>query len=213
MTPEEIERKLAQASGDLYRPLNPETASRRRRDTLRGDYQLDRGLRPPDDLRPAAVLVPLVPREDEIFVMLTQRTEELKRHAGQIAFPGGRIDPDDPHPVHAALRETEEEVGLGAHQISVIGRLDDYATGTGFVVAPLVGIIRPPFRVEPDPSEVAEVFEVPLAFFLDSRNHKRDSREWNGVRRHFYAMPYNDRYIWGATAAMLINLFEVLSDT
>lgn len=212
MTPDEIERKLSALGGDWYRQPNPEVASRQRRDALRGDFQLDNAVQPPEDLRPAAVLVPLVAHDDGVAVMLTVRNDNLKRHAGQIAFPGGRIDPEDPDPVHAALRETEEEVGLGHHQISVIGRLDDYATGTGFVIAPLVGLIQPPFNVAPDPAEVADVFEVPLAFFLDSRNHKRDSREWNGVRRHFYAMPYNDWYIWGATAAMLVNLYEVLSD-
>ncbi len=212
MTPKEIEEKLSALGGDWYRQPNPEAASRQRRDTLRGDFQLDNAVQPPEDLRPAAVLVPLVAHDDGVAVMLTVRNGNLKRHAGQIAFPGGRIDPEDPDPVYAALRETEEEVGVGHHQISVIGRLDDYATGTGFVIAPLVGLIQPPVSVAPDPAEVADVFEVPLAFFMDSRNHKRDSREWNGVRRHFYAMPYNDWYIWGATAAMLVNLYEVLSD-
>lgn len=185
----------------------------RRRDTLRGDYQLDKALKPPDELRPAAVLVPLVPRPDGVAIILTERNDQLKRHAGQIAFPGGRIDRTDRDPVHAALRETEEEVGLTEDQISVIGRLDDYATGTGFLIAPLVGLVHPPFDVRPDPREVADVFEVPLSFILDRANHKRDSREWNGVRRHFYAMPYGERYIWGATAAMLVNLYEVLTDS
>ena len=213
MTPEEIENKLAALAGDWHRPPDPEVASQRRRDTLRGDFQLDPASRPPEELSPAAVLVPLITREEGVAVMLTQRNEQLSRHAGQIAFPGGRIDDDDRDPIHAALRETHEEVGLPEHHISVIGRLDDYATGTGFVIAPVVGFIDPPYPMAPDPREVAEVFEVPLAFFLDKSNHKRDSREWNGVRRHFYAMPYNDRYIWGATAAMLVNLYEVLSDS
>ena len=180
---------------------------------MRGDYSMQPGTEQPpiSELTPAAVLVPLVQREAELMVLLTQRTPHLQAHAGQVAFPGGRIEPSDRDPVHAALRETEEEVGLTADHVSVIGRLDTYITGTGYEITPVVGLVRAPYPSRPDPHEVADVFEVPLAFVLDTRNHERHSREFKGRIRSFFVLPYPGRYIWGATAGMLVNLAEVLS--
>ncbi len=160
---------------------------------------------------PAAVLVPLINRADGVTVMLTQRTAHLNDHAGQISFPGGRVDETDPDRVYTALREAQEETGLGRDAVEVIGTLPDYDIPTGFRVTPVVGWIEPPVDVAPDPFEVAEVFEVPLAHFLDPANHQRHSDEINGRRRNYYAMPYQQRYIWGATAGMLHSLYQVLS--
>jgi 8-oxo-dGTP pyrophosphatase MutT (NUDIX family) len=176
----------------------------------RGDHDLNAGTAPPArPLTPAAVLVPLIDR-GRLTVLLTQRTLHLDAHAGQISFPGGRVEPADPDHVAAALRETEEEVGITADRVEVIGRLDDYITGTGFRVVPVVGVVRPPFLVKPDPFEVADVFEVPLDFVLDPANHEQHSRIVNGIERRYYVLPFEGRYIWGATAGMLINLYEVL---
>lgn len=164
-------------------------------------------------LTPAAVLVPLVTREDGLTVLLTQRTAHLIHHGGQISFPGGRVENEDPDPQAAALRETEEEIGLPRDKIDVIGRLDDYATVTGFHITPVVGLLHPPLSFNPDEFEVAEIFEVPLSFIMDPANHQRHSRMMpSGEKRWYYAMPYEERYIWGATAGMLVNLQEVLSD-
>ena len=160
---------------------------------------------------PAAVLVPLVEHPQGFTVLLTQRTPDLKAHAGQISFPGGRIEPGDMSPELAALRETEEEIGLPSTHIEVLGRLDPYLTVSGYEVTPIVGAVTPPFALTPDPTEVADIFEVPLTFFLDGANHQRHSRVVYGATRAYYAMPYGDRYIWGATAGMLLNLYEVLT--
>jgi 8-oxo-dGTP pyrophosphatase MutT (NUDIX family) len=154
--------------------------------------------------------VPLIDHPDGLSVLLTLRNAALQRHAGQVAFPGGRMDEEDTTVSSTALRETEEEIGLPRSTIELIGRLDDYITGTGFIVAPIVGLVRPPVVAKPDPREVDAVFEVPLAFFLDPANHRRESRLFNGVERRFYAMPYGDKYIWGATAAMIMNLYDIL---
>jgi 8-oxo-dGTP pyrophosphatase MutT (NUDIX family) len=159
--------------------------------------------------RAAAVLVPIVARP-ELTVLLTERTAHLATHAGQIAFPGGKVEPDDPDPVHTALREAEEEIGLSRTLVEPLGFLDGYRTGTGFLVTPVVALVTPDFTLSIDPGEVASAFEVPLAFLMDSENHKRHSREWRGRQRHYYAMPFGDRYIWGATAGMLKNLQEGL---
>jgi len=160
---------------------------------------------------PAAVLIPLVVRADGISVLLTRRTAHLDHHAGQISFPGGRIEEEDADPVAAALRETKEEIGLDPSHIEVLGRLESYVTITNFVVVPIVGLVHPPFDLKPDPFEVDEVFEVPFAFVLDPANHQRHFREGpDGQRRYFYALPYGPHYIWGATAAMLVNLAEAL---
>lgn len=178
--------------------------------TPHGDHDLNPGLRPPGQLTPAAVLVPLVLRPEEMTVLLTQRTDHLYDHAGQISFPGGRIEPDDASPEAAALRETAEEVGLASDRVELIGRLDTYIVRTGFEVTPAVGFVMPPFEIDPDPFEVAEVFEVPLSFVLDRGNHQRESREFKGAQREFYVLQYEHRYIWGATAAMLVNLVDIL---
>jgi 8-oxo-dGTP pyrophosphatase MutT (NUDIX family) len=166
----------------------------------------------PSPLVPAAVLVPLVQRDEGMTVLLTQRTAHLAHHAGQISFPGGRIEAIDSDPIAAALRETEEEIGLPSDAIDVLGQLDDYVTGTGFKVIPVVGLIQPPFTLVPDSFEVEDIFEIPLAFVLDPDNHKRHSRVIpTGETRYFHAIPFGERYIWGATAAMLVNLYETLS--
>ncbi len=162
-------------------------------------------------LTPAAVLVPLVHYEDGFTVLLTQRTAELSAHAGQISFPGGRLEDDDENAIAGALREAEEETGLPPAQVEILGRLDPYVTITGFEVTPIVGAVTPPLDLQPDPVEVADIFEVPLDFFLNPANHQRVSREANGQKRAFYAMPFGDRYIWGATAGMLVNLYEVMT--
>ncbi len=178
----------------------------------RGDHFLTPGALPPSDgLTGAAVLVPLVDHPSGLTVLLTQRTAHLADHGGQISFPGGRIEPTDEHPIAAALREAEEEVGLPASHVEVVGRLDTYVTGTGFEVIPVVAFVRVPYPLRPDPSEVAEVFEVPLDFLVDPANLQRGSREWRGTTRFFFALPYETRYIWGATAGMLVNLAEVLA--
>ena len=182
------------------------------RGTRRGDYDLNPGMGPEGPLTPAAVLVPLVLRPGGPTVLLTQRTDHLHDHAGQISFPGGRIEEQDASPEAAALRETQEEVGLDPSRIQLIGRLDTYVVRTGFEVTPTVGFVHPPFEIDPDPFEVADVFEVPLAFFMDRRNHRQGSREYRGALRRFYVMEYQDRYIWGATAAMLVNLVDILEE-
>lgn len=176
----------------------------------RGDHDLNRDMEPFRPLKPAAVLVPLVDRMDGLTVLLTRRTAHLAHHAGQVSFPGGHIEPDDGGPVDTALRETEEEIGVDRRHIEVIGHLDLYVTRTGFAVVPVVALVRPPFTVTPDPHEVDEVFEVPLSFLLDPANHQKCSAEFEGVVRHFYAMPYHRHFIWGATAGMIVNLYEVL---
>jgi 8-oxo-dGTP pyrophosphatase MutT (NUDIX family) len=178
----------------------------------RGDHSLTPGALPPSTgLTGAAVLVPLVNHPSGLTVLLTQRTAHLADHAGQISFPGGRIEPTDEHPVAAALREAEEEVGLPVSHVEIVGRLDTYVTGTGFEVIPVVAFVRVPYPLRPDPFEVAEVFEVPLDFLVDPANLQRGSREWQGTTRFFFALPYENRYIWGATAGMLVNLAEVLA--
>ena len=172
----------------------------------------DEGTRPgAGDLHPASVLVPIVDRASEPTVLFTQRTVHLKNHSGQISFPGGRAEASDASAERTALRETWEEVGLPAERVELLGRLSDYHTRTGYCITPVVGIVRLPFELNPDTNEVAEVFEVPLAFLLDARNHQRHSREFEGKQRHFFAIPFGERYIWGATAGMLVNLHRFLA--
>ncbi len=161
-------------------------------------------------LTPAAVLFPIVQRDGGQTVLLTQRTAHLKDHGGQISFPGGRVETEDRTPVHTALRETEEEIGLAREHVEVLGFLPEYRTGTGFRVTPVVALVTPPFDLALDPFEVAEAFEVPLAFLLDPANHKRHSLHYRGALRHFFAMPYGDYFIWGATAGMIRSLTERL---
>jgi len=157
--------------------------------------------------KPAAVLVPIVDR-DEPTVILTIRTQELANHAGQVAFPGGKIDPEDESPVAAALREAKEEIGLPPVLVEPIGYLDLYLTFTGFRILPTVARVKPDFTLALNPREVTESFEVPLSFLMTPENHQRKSREWKGVTREFYAMPFENRYIWGVTAGILRNLYE-----
>ena len=157
--------------------------------------------------RPAAVLVPLVPRGDGLHMLLTERQPHLRHHAGQVAFPGGRIDEADLGPVAAALRETEEETGILPAFVEPLGFLDTYLTSTNYRVMPVVGILQPGFSVTPQVDEVADVFEVPLAFLMNPVSHERHSREWQGLQRHYYAMPWQGHYIWGATAGMIRNLY------
>ena len=178
----------------------------------RGDHDLNEiDMRPQPPLVPAAVLVPLLDHGDRITVLLTQRAADLRAHAGQISFPGGRIESDDAHPEAAALREAEEEIGLPPPSVELVGRLDTYEVRTGFEITPVVGFVEPGFDMVLDPGEVADIFEVPLEFILDPANHERHSRLFQGKRRFFYVLPFEDRYIWGATAGMLVNLFEVLT--
>ena len=159
---------------------------------------------------PAAVLVPLVNRPESLTVLFTQRSADLLDHAGQISFPGGRVEPDDADVGVAALREAEEEIGLPRSRVSLLGRLAEYETVTGYRVTPVVGWVEPPFAVKADPVEVADVFEVPLAFLLEPANQQRHFRMLGERWRDYYAIPYGERYIWGATAAMLLILDRTL---
>jgi 8-oxo-dGTP pyrophosphatase MutT (NUDIX family) len=159
---------------------------------------------------PAAVLVPLVNRPQGLTLLLTQRSADLPDHAGQISFPGGRRESDDPTFAACALRETREEIGLDTGRVEVLGELSTYETVTGYRVTPVVGWVEPPFDLQPDPVEVADVFEVPLAFVLDPANHQQHFRVVMQRRRDFYVIPYQDRYIWGATAAMILILHRTL---
>ncbi|SHH17302.1 CoA pyrophosphatase [Massilia sp. CF038] len=160
----------------------------------------------------AAVLIALVEREAGLSMLLTQRTAHLTDHAGQISFPGGRAEDYDSSSVDTALREAEEEIGLDRQHVEVLGTLPDYVTGTGYRVTPVVGLVKPPFALTPDPDEVAEIFEVPLAFLMNAENHRRLSFDMpdGAGKRSFYAMPYERFFIWGATAGMLRNLFHFL---
>lgn len=163
---------------------------------------------PVSNPRPAAVLVPLVNRESELTVLLTRRSDEMPSHPGQVAFPGGKIDPGDDGPVGAALRETHEETGLEHKFVETCGFLDVYQTRTGFRICPVVALVKPGFSLQPEEGEVAEIFEVPLGFLMNPANHQRQGREWEGKKRWFYAMPYEQHYIWGATAGMLRNFYD-----
>jgi len=157
--------------------------------------------------KPAAVLVPIIDR-NEPTVLLTQRTQELASHAGQVAFPGGKIDPHDESPLAAALREAKEEIGLASTLVEPLGYLDLYLTISGFRVLPTVARVKPDFTLALNPREVTDAFEVPLAFLMAPANHQRRSRDWKGIVREYYAIPYENRYIWGVTAGILRNLYE-----
>lgn len=189
------------APAALHDPTQPAT---------RGDLDLDPhlwdqvGVKPS---RPAAVLIPVVDRPAP-GVILTKRTAHLPNHADQIAFPGGGIDPGDASPLAAALREAEEEIGLDPRLVEPLGYLDLYLTFSGFRILPLVARVSPGYALTLNAHEVEDAFEVPLAFLMDAQNHALHSREWKGLQRRFYAMPYGDRYIWGVTAGILRNLYE-----
>ena len=179
----------------------------------RGDHVLNPDLYQDglaESATPAAVLIPLVPRAGEVHVLLTRRSLQLRRHAGQVAFPGGRIDPEDAGPVDAALREAEEEIGLARTLVTPLGFLDAYLTHSGFRILPLVAEIRTPFDLTINRAEVEETFEVPMRFLMDTGNHTRESRTREGVTRHFHKMPYGEKNIWGVTAGIIRNLHERL---
>jgi 8-oxo-dGTP pyrophosphatase MutT (NUDIX family) len=159
----------------------------------------------------ASVLVPIVDHRGGLTVLFTQRTTHLRAHSGQVSFPGGRAEPHDATPEFTALREAEEEIGLRADCVEIVARLPDYLTRTGFRVTPVVGVLTPPLELVPDAREVEEIFEVPLAFLLDPRNHERQTRELQGRTASFYVMQYGSRRIWGATAGMLVNLYRQLA--
>jgi len=206
LSAEQVARRLAAAAPGLRRApdLSPESLPR-------GDHDLnDRDMYPALPLVSAAVLVPIVTHPAGLSVLFTLRTPHLSAHAGQVSFPGGRVEPGDADEAAAALRETAEEIGLRQDRIRLVGRLDTYVTRTGFRIYPLVGFVTPPLALVPDPQEVADVFEVPLDFLIDPANRRRESRLYQGRERFFWAIPYDGRYIWGATAGMVVNLSELL---
>ncbi|MEE2566158.1 NUDIX hydrolase [Hyphobacterium marinum] len=197
MTPDHVLDLLR----DRLDPLDAEDCT-----PVRGDGDLN-GLPSPTGriLKPAAVLAPLILHDGPPRFVLTLRADHLPTHAGQISFPGGRVEAGESL-AEAALRETEEEIGVARDHVDLIGRFDAYETVTGYAINPFVGILKPGFTLTPEPGEVADVFETPFEFLMDAANHQRHSREFQGRMRHFYAMPWQDRYIWGATAGMLKSL-------
>ena len=207
----------AQDLADLAKNLLSEPLDHNHSAGCPSDFDLNPDAEPDADnetsgtrLTAAAVLVPLITGGERLSVLLTERTAHLAQHAGQIAFPGGKIDPTDQGPLAAALREANEEIGLDSHFIEPLGYIEPYRTGTGFLVTPVIAAIKPGFSLAPDSSEVADVFEVPFDFLMDTRNHRIDSRFWRGADRRFYAMPYRERYIWGATAGIIRTLHRRL---
>lgn len=196
-----VERSLSRRQGDGAEP---------------SDFDLNPGMAPshldPDTLaaaRPAAVLIPAIARET-VTLLFTQRTAHLAAHAGQIAFPGGKTEPHDPDALATALREAREEIGLDAGLVTPLGTLDRYLTGTGFRITPVIGLVDPDFKLTLDANEVADAFEVPLPFLMDPDNYQRHSRTIGGHERHFYAVPFGNRFIWGATAGILRNMRQRL---
>jgi 8-oxo-dGTP pyrophosphatase MutT (NUDIX family) len=178
-----------------------------------GDHRLNPDLAdmiPTDKLRDAAVLIAVVDRGAGSTLLLTKRNERLRAHSGQIAFPGGRLDATDASPEAAALRETHEEIGLAPRFVEVVGRIPDYLTGSGYRVAPVLAVVRPPLALVLNPDEVDAAFEVPLRFLMDPANHRKESRHWNERERFFYVMPWEDRRIWGITAGIIRTLYERL---
>ena len=176
----------------------------------RGDHDADPVMRKIAEvrpIRPAAVMVPIIDHP-EPTVLLTQRAQHLPDHPGQVSFPGGKIDKGDADPRASALRETEEEIGLDRARVEPLGYLDLYMTTLGYRIVPVIARVKPGFALKLNTSEVDETFEVPLAFVMDTANHARKSRDWKGVTRHYYEMPFGERYIWGVTAGILRNLYE-----
>jgi 8-oxo-dGTP pyrophosphatase MutT (NUDIX family) len=188
-------------------PLDP-------RSDPKGDHAVEEMRSQPNwEAKAAAVLVPVIAHPAETTVLLTQRATGLRAHSGQIAFPGGRLDPDDASPLAAALREAEEEIGLAAGYVRPLGYLDAYLSSTGYLVTPVVALVETGAPLCLNPHEVTETFEVPLGFLMDPSRHEVHSREWNGRLRHYYAIPFGERYIWGVTAGILRNLYERLYRT
>jgi 8-oxo-dGTP pyrophosphatase MutT (NUDIX family) len=207
MISERLRSRLAPSSGDgRVARAQPECRH------IRGDHDFNPDLRPKPPFKPAAVLVPLIDRPEGMTLLLTRRTDNLADHGGQICFPGGRLEEADDGPEAAALREAAEEVGLPRQRVELLGRLDTYETRSHYAVTPVVGIVSPspPFALRLDPLEVAEAFEVPLAFILDPGNHEIHCHRMDGTMRFFYVFTFEDRPIWGATAGMLMNLYETL---
>jgi len=177
----------------------------------RGDHDLDPegfAVAPHQPHRLAAVLVPILATESGLRVLLTTRAAHLRDHSGQVAFPGGKIDPGDPSPAHTALREAQEEIGLFPDDVRPLGYLDPYLSATGFLVTPLVGLVEPGSPFAPNPDEVAEIFEVPLDHLMDPSRHLVRMRSWQGRMRLYYAIPFGERLIWGVTAGIVHNLYE-----
>jgi len=193
----------------LDRILEPTGAGVRGDKDLNPDDWVDPKDRP--DLRLASVLVPIIEHDAGPTLLLTRRADHLNSHSGQVAFPGGKVEPGET-PVDGALREAEEEVGLDRSFVDVAGFLNPYETGTGFRILPVISFVRPGFSLTAEPGEVAEIFEVPLSFLMNDDNHERHSVFWRGKRRAYYAMPYQGHYIWGATAGMIRNLHDRLHD-
>jgi 8-oxo-dGTP pyrophosphatase MutT (NUDIX family) len=204
MTPEEMRDWIASK-------LDPIAAYDPAKRQINSDFDLNPAQNPgARTLTPAAVLVPLIEHEGGVTVLLTRRADTLRKHTGQIAFPGGRTDPGET-PWETALREAHEEVGLDAEHVEIAGLSSAYQTGTGYDITPVVAFVKPGFVLTPSPAEVAEIFETPFAFLMNPKNHERRFFEQaGGLRRYFYAMPYEDRVIWGATAGMLRVLYERL---
>ncbi|PSJ60617.1 CoA pyrophosphatase [Kumtagia ephedrae] len=178
-----------------------------------GDHRFNPGhprLNHPNGLREAAVLIPIIDHGDMATMLLTKRAETLRNHTGQVAFPGGRVDPEDGTAERAALREAEEEIGLPATHVEVLGQMPDYVAGSGYRIKPVLSIVRPGFELVLNPDEVDAAFEVPLAFLMDPVNHARGSRFWGDREWFFYDMPYDGRRIWGVTAGIIRTLYERL---
>ncbi|HEY7979229.1 MAG TPA: CoA pyrophosphatase [Rhizomicrobium sp.] len=209
-SPEQLAARIAEKDFALLRTRLLADAPEFKVHPARSDYDFNPEFRRRAgevQLTPAAVLMPIVAKPVPT-VLFTQRTANLTRHAGQVSFPGGRVDPTDETALATALRETHEETGITSDFVTVAGFMEGYETGTGFAILPVVGVLREGFTLMPNPAEVNEIFEVPLAFLLDPKNRERQSREWQGQKREFYAFNYGSHYIWGATAAILVNFAE-----
>ncbi|MDB5512248.1 MAG: hydrolase [Enterovirga sp.] len=207
----QVGRPVAERAAGRLRSEPP--GFREPRADLKGDHALNPeswGSLPTDAPRHAAVLVPVIEHASGPAVLLTERASGLRHHSGQIAFPGGRMDPEDATPIDTALREAEEEIGLDRRHVRPLGYLDAYLSGTNYFVLPVVGLVRPGAELTLNPAEVADAFEVPLAFLMEEANHQLHAREWNGRMRQFYAIPFGDRYIWGVTAGIIRNMYERL---
>ena len=208
MTPLATPGMLTPGRGEIVSRL---ATSPRLEDLLTGDDLERQHANSLVGLKPAAVLLLVVDHPGNPTVVFTQRTAHLADHAGQISFPGGRTDESDETAEHTALREAEEEIGVPASRVEVLGRLPEYHTSTGYRVTPVVGWAEPPLSYRPDPHEVADVFEVPLSFLLDTANHRYESAFFKGRMRRYWAMPYGDRFIWGATAGMLVTFQRIVT--